>query len=362
MTRLRSGEEFQPDGIKRSVSWQRIWEIQSPPFHSVLSYGYSRSIANGSFTNIEGDVSYYDVLDITLGDPSRDRRQLAINAAYDSLLKKLSAGSAQWANNLLEANQSVGMVIARASQISRFVGKLRHADVIGAAKELGSPVPKGLKGNRGRAKSLGDQFLEFHFGWQPLLQDIHNSAQTLSKPTFGLNRMKGRGTQRDTYRDASHSHAFGVIFDTIINRDVAYACNMGCSVIVDNPNAYLANQLGLVNPASIAWEAVPFSFVADWFGNVGQVLSSMTDFVGLSVQDAYTTISEEIILRRSDTRTDEVHPPPNSQTGIGVLNGKKFSVSRGGGLSGPSLRLSPFKGLSIARGATAISLLLQKLK
>jgi hypothetical protein len=44
-------------------------------------------------------------------------------------------------------------------------------------------------------------------------------------------------------------------------------------------------QLGLANPAAIAWELVPFSFVFDWFVPVGEFLNAVTGTFGLEFHD-----------------------------------------------------------------------------
>lgn len=64
---------------------------------------------------------------------------------------------------------------------------------------------------------------------------------------------------------------------------------MQTRVRVTNPNLLLFNQLGLVNPAYVLWDAVPFSFVADWFLPVGRYLQSYSDWVGLHLDDPMTT-------------------------------------------------------------------------
>jgi hypothetical protein len=50
---------------------------------------------------------------------------------------------------------------------------------------------------------------------------------------------------------------------------------------------YLLSQLGLANPAAVAWELVPFSFVVDWFTDAGTFINSFTDFLGCSVTNSY---------------------------------------------------------------------------
>jgi hypothetical protein len=52
----------------------------------------------------------------------------------------------------------------------------------------------------------------------------------------------------------------------------------------------LLSNLGLINPLSVAWEVVPFSFVIDWFIPVNKWLNSLTADAGLELLDLSETI------------------------------------------------------------------------
>jgi hypothetical protein len=143
---------------------------------------------------------------------------------------------------------------------------------------------------------------------------------------------------------------------------------MGAEFTVNNPNTLLMNQMGFINPASIAWEAVPFSFVVDWFANVGQVLNSATDFVGLSMKNPFTTKFQHIVQDVVAAGTYPVYynyPHVHSVLEWITLYIAKYEsvyVTRTTSITGPVLALKPFKGFSPIRGLTAASLLVQTLK
>jgi hypothetical protein len=63
----------------------------------------------------------------------------------------------------------------------------------------------------------------------------------------------------------------------------------GAQFNLSNSNLALAEQLGLANPASIAWELVPFSFVVDWFTNYGSVIGGLSSWAGYTISKPYTT-------------------------------------------------------------------------
>jgi hypothetical protein len=130
---------------------------------------------------------------------------------------------------------------------------------------------------------------------------------------------------------------------------------IGGRVRLSNSDALLANQMGFVNPLSVAWEVVPWSFLVDWVVNVGDVINSLTDLVGLELEDVYITRFQ---LHKRQIYAKYYTGP--SWTG----RYESCSVGRGsvGVLPGPKLVFNPPERLSLSRAATAISLLLQRLK
>lgn len=77
---------------------------------------------------------------------------------------------------------------------------------------------------------------------------------------------------------------------------------LSASCLVSNPNLALANRLGVINPAVVAWDLVPWSFVVNMFVNVNELLSSLTDEVGYDVTDrtrtdTVRTLTEVLISR-----------------------------------------------------------------
>jgi len=344
-----------PDGA-RKYNMDRQWNTQQKPYKHSLGYSYDKSAISGSYSDGTG-TSYADVNRLNTG--YLGQHDLSIdcnNKCYSKLVEKMGQAS-QNANNLIEARQALGMIESRAMQIFRFASSLRKGHFGDAAAALSSPNnPK--PGFKHKSKDFAGQFLEGHFGWVPLAQDIHNSLQTMSNPNFDAQKATAHASLVDlkSIRDESFSGGFYSLRSaTQVN---SYSVGMGLRFRINNPNAYLANQLGLINPASIVWEAVPYSFAVDWFANVGQILGSMSDFVGIETLDAYTTLSIENKLGESYVTDQHLNPIFDGQ---GSWTGSRIHIIRDASIVGPKLSLKPFKGFSLTRGITAISLLLQKL-
>lgn len=264
----------------------------------------------------------------------------SINRAYGKLVEDIGDASL-WAVNVAEYKQAIKLIGDDAFKLIRFVRALHRFDFPEAARVLKTFIPKGLKP---KAKEFGNNFLKFHFGWEPLVKDIGAAISTLQSP-INSKQVTGKSGKVNRIEDTGK---IGSPWSRQVDVITTYT-RMSCTVTVTNPNLYLASQLGFVNPLAVAWELVPFSFVVDWFVNVGQFLGSMTDFAGLSISSGYTTHYQ--VIKRTESW----------QTGLVARYSSTF-VRRGYGISGPTLKARPWKGVSPVRAATAISLLVQQLK
>jgi hypothetical protein len=87
-------------------------------------------------------------------------------------------------------------------------------------------------------------------------------------------------------------------------------CELGA--VLDNPSLAYLNTFGLINPLSIAWELVPWSFAIDWFVPVGKTLEAVTATVGLIFNGGritehrkYVTVRNYVPGRRTAWRVCE---------------------------------------------------------
>lgn len=135
---------------------------------------------------------------------------------------------------------------------------------------------------------LGDLVLEYKFGLKPLLSDIYSAMEVaVSNRAYKDRWITARGTSQVTGVTKFTSNQTAQISGRV-------RTTLAARVSVTNHNAALANKLGLINPASVAWDLIPWSWVAGMFVNATALTRSLTDFVGYSVNDGSRTTSRDL--------------------------------------------------------------------
>lgn len=264
--------------------------------------------------------------------------------AYDKFKDSLSS-RASMAENVAQVNQSVSTIAARCTQLLHFTNAVRRGRLGDAARILRTPEPK----VRHPIKESGNQWLEYHLGIAPLVQDVYNAIDILQNPLKN-HKLRVRVTAGEgvtlSRTTSSQPWAVGLREEKLEWLKVQYEAE----VAVSNPNLYLANTLGVVNPAVFAWQMIPLSFVLDWFVNVEQFLGTATDLFGLTIQRSSTAF----MYRSSYYELWNTYG--------WELKFELFGMNRGPGITVPGLGLRPARALSWQRGLTAVALLVPALK
>lgn len=335
---------------------QEIW-LQGAPFDRPLPYSSVIRKVSGP-----AGVSVHQYAPPDVGSDLLH----ASNAAYGRLKSKVS-DRAELGAGLAEISDSYSMIRTRATQmfqVARDIKKGRFGD---AADKLGlTRTPKGVS----RKKQFAGNFLEYSFGWAPLIGDIGSAVNVLQNP-IASPTPKGSASvpvRRTLARESWTRTPPGMIkYQRNASLSGSVTCKQGAMIRVANPNLWLANQMGFVNPLSVAWELVPFSFVVDWFTNVGEVVSSMSDFVGLEVENPWTLKLSDLTYEDSWTAVSQygswntvgqyVWDDPTTQTE--TVRVHFIEMARGLGLTQPQLETPSFSGFGARQAALSLALVTQ---
>lgn len=304
-------------------------------------------------------------LNVTLNDPScmQDSgawgnmvnvNQDAYNRAFKKFVDNLKTSQSEIGAALGERHQSLDMIEKRSRQLYRAfkaIKRLRFGDLANAL-EL-----KSLK--RRPLKSAADALLEYRFGWAPLVKDVSNAVGTLTRglPSF---LVKGTASGKGSWSNNPVKTGSGGLH-VVEEHSLQYVCHwlLRARVRGFDPNLSLANELGLVNPVSVAWELVPFSFVVDYFVNVGEYLNGFTDLFGYEFAEQSRSIKQLGYSTDSATWWWDSNTFRNNWT----LQADRVEIQRlAGTFPGPSLTPRISVSLPAWRAATSVALLVQQLR
>jgi len=140
---------------------------------------------------------------------------------------------------------------------------------------------------------LANHWLEWKYGWGPLLKDIRDSAELLAKHVTGYLYHTQAKSSAKAWAESSWESTFNGPDGYVGFPVVPFAKNTLNTFTVskyqvryrldDAAQAILA-QTGISNPALLAWELLPFSFVVDWLIPVGEYLEGLTVYDGFTLQ------------------------------------------------------------------------------
>jgi hypothetical protein len=178
-----------------------------------------------------------------------------------------------------EASKTSDLILDTARRIDRAYRAFRKGDLRGIAQNL-NITPK----------RLHKSWLEYKYGWMPLLMDVKGSAeffaqQHVTRPTrFTVTASESLLTNIPSSGSTTFVGIPGSVhpYTALISGHTEIKVKIWCEL--SSPHLSAMQQLGLTNPALVAWELVPFSFVFDWFIQVGDWLTALTAQQGVLIR------------------------------------------------------------------------------
>lgn len=230
-----------------------------------------------------------------------------LNLLKIQLLGELHEHDINLAVAYAERTATANLVKDTAGKLLRGARALKKGNFSEAARHLGLPrsgLRKDHKGKWRRTNFTRDAFsqkwLEFSYGWVPLYNDMYGSLvaadKALAKKPSRLIPVSKQAHYSETINTSELTNVGSYPIEVPLNGKihVKQVMKIACNVKIDNPALATVQSVGLTNPALVAWELVPFSFVVDWVIPIGNWLTALAPLVGISPQDVFrTAFSEE---------------------------------------------------------------------
>lgn len=202
------------------------------------------------------------------------------NYAYEKAYYKVFSEIDTFRTNLAEfiasRQQTIDMITEKVNGVARIARAIRRGNV----REL-----KKMFGKRPQSKDFANRFLEYSFGWVPLVSDAYMLAYDLHEPPKG--EFAARGRAIDSINSWSTWLGSSLWSGSV---DIKATCKIKLQCRVKSPAEQFLRDYGVTDPALVAWEMLPYSFVVDWFLPVGSYLQHRSTFNGIEILNTCVTV------------------------------------------------------------------------
>lgn len=256
---------------------------------STGTVGYYRNDPTGA---VKGSFANHDPLEFRV-----DHNDLMALAAIKAR-NRVSPAEFQALVSVAEFPKTIDLI----AKTVRSLRQIRKSVVTGnpsyAIKAIGGKPPKGITVRSYANQTAQNRWLEFRYGWTPLLMEVQGAIKALSaQPALPL-RATARGFEQDqkswttiTTRDDA---SVGLFTYSTVRRETVSA--RAFVLYTADLTHQRARDFGLLDVPLALWEVVPYSFVVDWFIPIGNWLEALTPKIGVKV------LAEGVVFDRNFTK------------------------------------------------------------
>lgn len=208
-----------------------------------------------------------------LADASNEAQTTALNRLTDG--KTEGGTQASFGSALLQMRSTLSD-IGRLS--TALLSGTKHAMEGNWKSALGA---FGLSQRDASIRGVAEKFLFVNYGIMPTvgdLKDLHAVMSDHAKKSKFLT-VSGKATRSENRSGTSGYNQWTTSVDTTARCKIR-------AVVID-PVIHSLSQNGLINPLSIAWDLVPYSFVFDWWLPIGDILRGYESSLGLQFVSGY---------------------------------------------------------------------------
>lgn len=209
---------------------------------------------------------------------------------------RASSSEIQGLVTVAEAGKTVGSIASIMRRALKIVKKAKRLEFMALANEI-SP------------KELQDRYMELRYAIRPLYYDLRGARDAYAKTLTSSQRITTRGYANGTASNAdTYSRNDGNTF-TVATRTVNVKVEARAGVLSD-VDVSAASAWGLDQVLESMWEIVPFSFIVDWFLNVGETIAANSPSMGVRELASWSTVIATVTQQNSLASVGFVSTPP----------------------------------------------------
>lgn len=343
-------------------------------FHTNYSHSFTKQAGNsyfdGSIVGWKSSLNYSIIGGATSRVYTRTGTAGYSTAAYNKCLSRLYEG--------LRGGIDVSVDLVQHRQTREMVGglykNLFRAEQIADNLIAAGKWTKSLNW-RQAVRLLSGKWLEYAYGIKPTAQTVFDLLHREMQPDNTVIKLEAHAS--DNYVETIDAAAEGGT--TVRDRgSILYKRRCMAEVEFKIANARLLNlsAYSSLNPVSLAWETLPFSFVVDWIYDIGGYIRNLESAMISGTYPASGWIVQGYRIQSSVSRTGANFYPSQPSwydlydlSGSHMLSGKSRMPFAAGTKPLPPTVTNPFKGYptdqdpnrGLTRLMNAASLLAQKL-
>jgi hypothetical protein len=175
-------------------------------------------------------------------------------------------------------------------------------------------------------KYWGSAWLQFVYGWKPVYESVGELVKTFQRPQKTWFAISATASSRDRGTKVI-TNPLGAGIDGKMDYSVSKRCKLVCRFALAGDTIEDIAQISSLNPVSVAWELVPYSFVVDWFYDVGGFVRNLENAMlySSSFLDGY---SVETVLNEGTLYVQGLKANPGSYTDSIAVTGSYRYVNK----------------------------------
>ena len=227
--------------------------------------------------------------------PRSPHSQTAINQAYANV----QAGEVELLTMLAEGRKTMASIVSVFARIAKLVIAIKTGNFAQLAPKTYKKWKHGdlTEKSKVTAAIASDAWMEARYAWRPLIYDLRGMMNILSDKVS--KRSTFRASDRSSLDDSiditvpSTSSGRAGRFKGRLTGTATTRAGVLCSTQFNMSSAQVT---GAFNVATMVKEVIPFSFVLEWFVNLGGLLYTLNPNPIFKAISAWATTRTEIVL------------------------------------------------------------------
>lgn len=227
-----------------------------------------------------------------LGVDAETERQRLIDLAVTKAHANVDQSEMLALATLGEASKTVDFLahnLKKVALIARKARKLEFANIYHMTKFR-------------KVREIEEQYMALRYAVRPLIYDVNGVIKALYKTSLIQKRPRKTFRGMETASFTNRDEVIGVSFFAGTSCEVSRYAKLDIKAragVLADVNVDRLSPFGGDKIIETAWELMPFSFIIDWFANVGTTIGAWAPKAGVNLLTSWVTTTEDLMVVNS---------------------------------------------------------------